>query len=101
METITFRQIYPSVWLENVQYNLPNAGPGHLDEAGHCVLSAERVLHRPQEVVGLEDEDHLAVDLREHLCYLHEVLLRVPLYLIRLKLQNFWSTIVPFNCFAI
>ena len=84
-----------------VLYNLPNAGPGHLDEAGLCVLSAERVLHRPQEVVGLEDEEHLAVDLREHLRYLHHVLLRVLLYLSRLKLQNLWSSSVKLFCNSI
>ena len=64
---------------------LPNARPGHLDESCHGVLGAERVLHRPQEVVGLEYEQHLAVDFGEHVRYLRHVLLRVLLDLVRLK----------------
>ena len=68
-----------------MSHDIPDARLGHLDEPGHGVLGAEGVLHGAQEVVGLEDEQHLAVHLGHHVRDLNHVRLRVPLDLVGLK----------------
>ena len=45
----------------------------YLDEGGHAVLRPQRGLDPPQEVVGLEDQDHLSVDVGEDVGDLLEV----------------------------
>ena len=55
------------------------AGPGHLDEGIHGVGSAQGVLDGAEEVVGLEDEDHLAVDKGQNIGNLTNELLSICL----------------------
>lgn len=45
---------------------------GHLDERGHVVVGAEGMLDVAEQIVGLEDEDHLTVDEGQHVSnFLH------------------------------
>ena len=59
-----------------------------LYEGDHGAGRAERVLDGPEEVVGLEDEDHLPVDDGQDVGDLAEVLLRAVLDLPSLHWQK-------------
>ena len=48
--------------------------PGHLDEGGHALFSAQRRLDPPQQVVGLKYQDHLSVHESQHVRDLLEIL---------------------------
>ena len=63
----------------------PEASPGHLDEGLHGVAGAEGVLDGPEEVGGLEDEDHLSVDKSEDVGDLTDIALGVLLDLTALE----------------